>query len=167
MTSDARFHNKPSRVGGAFQRGELLIEVLIAVLLMSVGLLGIAAMQAGALRNSQSALQRGQAATQIHAILDAMRANRTNALAGSYALSRTCSVPSGSGLAGTDLSTWMTGLQETLGSTACGTVSCTSTVCTVVVDWDDSRASDAGTKDSKAVVASGDSAYTLTVSARL
>lgn len=146
------------------QAGDLLIEVLIAVLVLGIGLLGIAALQATALRNSHSALQRGQAATQIHAILDAMRANRTVALAGGYALDRTCTVPSaGSDLASSDLSEWVQDLHATLGETACGTVGCTSTVCTVTVDWNDSRASDTGSDG----VASGDSAYTLSTSAQL
>lgn len=163
MTNDPGTCRATMHAGGRFQRGELLIEVLIAVLLLSVGLLGIAAMQAGALRNSQSALQRGQAATQIHAILDAMRANRTAALSGSYALGRTCDAPSGSGLAVSDLGNWIHGLHDTLGDTACGTVSCGSATCEITVDWDDSRASDAGSDG----VTAGDSAYTVSVSARL
>lgn len=145
------------------QAGDLLIEVLIAVLVLGIGMLGVAAMQASALRNSQSSLQRSQAATQIHTILDAMRANRSAALSGSYALSRTCDVPSGSGLAGTDISSWMQALHDDLSTTACGTISCGSEICDVTVDWDDSRASDAGEDG----VSSGDDAYTVTVSARL
>ncbi|MFL8092610.1 prepilin-type N-terminal cleavage/methylation domain-containing protein, partial [Xanthomonas vasicola] len=38
-----------------------LIEVLISVVILGVGMLGIAAMQATALRNSQSSLERSQA----------------------------------------------------------------------------------------------------------
>ena len=38
-----------------------LIEVLVAVLIMGIGLLGIAAMQTVALRNGQSSLERTQA----------------------------------------------------------------------------------------------------------
>lgn len=163
MTNDPRSRKALRRVGKALQRGDLLIEVLIAVLLLSIGLLGIAAMQAGALRNSQSALQRGHAAMQIHTIFDAMRANRTVALAGGYTLSRACTAPSGSGLAGSDLGNWIEGLHDTLGDTACGAVSCNGQICNVIVDWNDSRASDAG---SDGVVA-GDSTYTITMSARL
>ncbi|MFT4247801.1 MAG: hypothetical protein QM581_07150 [Pseudomonas sp.] len=152
------------------QAGDLLIEVLIAILVTAIGLLGVAAMQAMALRNSGSALQRGQAAVQIHSILDAMRGNSTNAAA--YALSRTCTAPSDtSTLAAYDLSEWIASLHTTLGSTACGTISCTSgTVssqtyytCTVTVDWDDSRANDLGSSG----VANGASTYTVSTTARL
>ncbi|MFT4257212.1 MAG: type IV pilus modification protein PilV [Pseudoxanthomonas sp.] len=150
--------------GKRLQAGELLIEVLIAVLVTGIGLLGIAAMQATALRNSQSALQRSQAATQIHAIFDAMRANRAVALASGYALSRTCTVPTtGTTLATSDISEWIQSLHDTLGSAACGTISCSSDVCTATVDWDDSRASDA----SEDGVASGASTYKVSVEARL
>ena len=58
-----------------------LLAALVAVLVMGVGLLGIAAMQATALRNNQSALERTQATIQTYSILDAMRANRDAALA--------------------------------------------------------------------------------------
>ncbi len=146
-------------------RGEILIEVLIAILVLGVGLLGVAAMQATALRNNGSAMQRSQASTQIQTIFDAMRANRANALAGAYAISRTCTAPSGGSLAVNDLSSWITALQTSLGSAACGTITCGSSpyVCTVKVDWDDSHATDAsGTR-----VASGDAAYSLSASAQL
>ena len=43
------------------QQGMSLLEVLIAVLVLAIGLLGIAALQATALRNSQSSLERNQA----------------------------------------------------------------------------------------------------------
>ena len=58
-----------------------MIEVLVAVLVMGIGLLGVAAMQATALRNNQSALERTQATIQTYSILDAMRANRQRASA--------------------------------------------------------------------------------------
>lgn len=152
----------PSRP--TLQRGDLLIEVLIAVLVLAIGLLGIAAMQATALRNSHGALQRSQAATQVHAIFDAMRANRTVALAGGYALARTCTASAGSDLAGADIARWIGDLQDTLGEGACGTITCTSPSCTVTVDWDDSRATDA-TEDG--VAGAGDASYSISVEARL
>ena len=47
-------------------RGVGLIEVLIAVLVMGIGMLGIAALQATSLRNSQSSLERGNAVIQTY-----------------------------------------------------------------------------------------------------
>ncbi len=120
-------------------RGVGLIEVLIAVLVLAVGLLGIAAMQATALRNSQSALERSIAVTQSYAILDAMRANQAVASIGGYDLAMTCAVPAAGTLAQNDLHDWITGLQASLGAAACGAISCTDVQCRVDVQWDDSR----------------------------
>ena len=132
---------RPRRV----QRGAGLIEVLVAVLVLAIGLLGIAAMQTTALRNNQSALERSQAVIQSYAILDAMRANREQALAGAYDLGAlTCAVPATAGtLAQNDLIAWMQSLQATLGPDACGQVSCpANSPCTVTVRWNDVRAAD-------------------------
>ncbi|WP_447731138.1 type IV pilus modification PilV family protein [Pseudoxanthomonas suwonensis] len=57
---------------------------MISILIMAIGLLGIAAMQATALRNGQSSLERTQAVMQSYAVLDILRANRTAAIAGYY-----------------------------------------------------------------------------------
>ncbi|WP_438438152.1 type IV pilus modification protein PilV [Hydrogenophilus thermoluteolus] len=58
------------------------IEILIAVLVLAVGLLGVAALQANALKTNQSAVARSQAAMLAYLILDAMRANRDAATSG-------------------------------------------------------------------------------------
>ena len=127
------------------QRGVGLIEVMVSVLVMGIGLLGVAAMQATALRNNQSALERTQATIQTYSILDAMRANRDRALAGDYDLARTCATPTGSGsLAQYDLNQWFAGMRDNkvMGDTACASVARNGNEFTVTVDWDDSRASD-------------------------
>lgn len=132
-------------------RGVGLIEVMIAVLIMGVGLLGIAAMQATALRNNESALERTQATIQTYSILDAMRANRNNVL--SYNIAKTCTVPTASGtLAQNDLHDWIDSLKDTLGDNdgSCGAVSCNGADCTITVYWDDSRAKDGSTEGNAA-----------------
>ena len=71
MTTTVPSHSGPRRA--LSQRGAGLLEVLIAVLVMGIGLLGIAALQATALRNAQSSMERSQAVVQAYAILDSMR----------------------------------------------------------------------------------------------
>ena len=91
-------------------RGVSLIEVLVSVLILGIGLLGIAAMQALALGNSQSSVERTQAVIHSYSILDAMRANRDDAIAGNYSSGLICpgdAVP-GAGISGADLATWIT-----------------------------------------------------------
>ncbi|HEY5802342.1 MAG TPA: type IV pilus modification protein PilV [Lysobacter sp.] len=136
------------------QSGVGLIEVLIAVLVLAIGVLGIAALQAKSLRNSQSALERSQAVVQTYSILEAMRANAVEARAGGYTMAMACKAPpprrassNAARLAGNDQAFWIGGLQAALGEEACGTITCApvagggTTDCTVTVRWDDSRGS--------------------------
>lgn len=157
-----RMHQQTARIPARQQQaGVGLIEVMVAVLIMGIGLLGIAAMQATALRNSQSSLESSQAVIQTYAILDAMRANRTEALANAYAITKTCSKPgTGGTLATYDLASWIESLQTTLGAGSCGAIACDNGDCTVTVTWDDSRAVDAG-EDGE--TASGSSARDVVV----
>lgn len=68
--------------GRAFHKtsGFTLIEVLVTVVILSIGLLGVAGLQASTIRGTQSAYFRSQAAALGHQIVDAMRANRGAAL---------------------------------------------------------------------------------------
>jgi len=135
------------RAGNA---GVGLIEVLIAVLVMAIGLLGIAALQATALRNSQSSLERSQAVIHSYAILDAMRANLPAARAGAYNMAApVCTAPAvagGASLAASDQARWLQSLETSMGSEdACGQILCVaipgsqSRDCTITVQWDDTR----------------------------
>ena len=138
-----------SRSAGEFSRqcGAGLIEVLVAVLILAIGLLGIAAMQATALRNNQSSLERTQATIQTYSILDAMRANAEAARAGAYNLARTCTPPTSTGtLAQRDLVRWFGDMRGAMGATngTCGTITQSGDVFTVTVEWDDGRATDTG-----------------------
>ena len=122
------------------QRGVGMIEVLVAVLILAIGLLGVAALQATALRNSQGAMERSQGVVHAYAIFDSMRANPAAARAGDYNIGMTCNAPAVGTLAQSDLNSWVTIMQRDLGPTACGAVACVADLCTVTVRWDDSRA---------------------------
>ncbi len=136
----------------ARQKGVGLIEVLISVLILAVGLMGIAAMQATALRNSQSSLERSQAVIHSYSILDAMRANNTAARSGEYnTTTLICSagaVAAASPLVASDSADWISSLQASLGPDACGQIACavvagsTARDCSVTVEWNDSRGTD-------------------------
>lgn len=121
------------------QRGVGMIEVLVAVLVLAIGLLGIAAMQAAALRNSQSSFERSTATVLVYSILDAMRANANVARVGGYNMALTCNVPAGGDLAANDRAAWMTRVQQNLNDTACGQIQCAADQCTVTIRWDDTR----------------------------
>lgn len=133
------------------QRGVGMLEVLVSVVILSIGLLGMAGLQARALKGNQSSLQRSQAVMQSYSILDSIRANRSNAEG--YKLAKTCAsggIGSGSLIESTQKA-WLKSLEDNIGAkaagTTCGTISCvasggsgSSVLCTITIEWDDSRA---------------------------
>lgn len=134
------------------QQGMSLIEVMVSVLVLAVGLLGIAAMQALALRGSQGSLESSQAVMSANSIIEAIRVNRANVAAYSYnGLSSCASTPAaGTSLAGNDLNNWVTRLKATIGApndaTTCGRIALAGNQVTVTVQWDDRRAGGSQTR---------------------
>lgn len=130
-------------------RGMSLIEVMVSMLVLAIGLLGMAAMQSLALRGGQSSLESSQAIMQTTSIVEAIRANRTNAA--SYNIGKTCAASGigGASLAANDLRAWLDSMQSTIGSgvgdaAICGRIAnCLVGApggCQVTVFWDDTRA---------------------------
>ena len=66
------------------REGFTLLEVLVALLVLSIGLLGIGKLMMLSARANDSAYMRSQATAPGYTILDAMRANRPQALGGGY-----------------------------------------------------------------------------------
>lgn len=141
MLNNRRSPARLCPVGKSHQRGVGLIEVLVAVLVLAIGLLGIAGLQSRALKNGQSAFERSQAVTLTYLMMDAMRANVQAARTGLYNLNRTCSVNAGGTLITNDQRLWMQSLKQTLGDrdTTCGEIDCQGDRCTVRIYWDDTR----------------------------
>jgi len=65
-------------------RGFTLLEVLVAMVVLSIGLLGLSGLQTSSLRNNHSAFLRSQATLVGNDIIDRMRANRDSATTGDY-----------------------------------------------------------------------------------
>lgn len=65
-------------------QGFTLLEVLIAVLVFSIGLLGVASMVLASMRGTHTAQLHTQATLQAQWIGDAMRANPAGVMAGAY-----------------------------------------------------------------------------------
>jgi len=61
-----------------------MIEVLVALLVLSIGLLGLAALRATGLRYNHGAYLRSQAVVQAYDMADRMRANLPGVQAGAY-----------------------------------------------------------------------------------
>lgn len=71
--------------GARHAGGMTLVEVLVTLVIISVGLLGVAALQLTTVRNNQDAYVRSQAAMLASDMLDRMRANRTDTAGNSKA----------------------------------------------------------------------------------
>lgn len=133
-------------------KGVSLVEVMVSIFILSIGLLGIAAMQATGLSNNQSSLERTQAIIHSYSILDAMRNNVIVARAGGYNIGMTCAPPGGGTLANNDLTNWITALQAS-NQGACGRIEALGNgMFRVTVQWNDSRATGGSATQSIATV---------------
>jgi type IV pilus assembly protein PilV len=122
------------------QTGFGLIEVLISLLIVSIGLLGIAALQVTAVRNVGSSMERSQAVIQTYSYMDILRAKRDQAVISTLDLPMTCD-PENIAESKVEQVKWITQLHATLGPESCGKVECLGGgKCTITVQWDDSRA---------------------------
>ena len=114
-------------------KGFSLVEIMVALLILSIGLLGVAGLQTAGLRENHNAYLRSQAALDANMIIDCMRANRTAKT--SYIINIGASPTTGT-VAGEDLADWKAML-ATLPGPGDGSVSIAGTVVTVVVQWSD------------------------------
>lgn len=132
------------------QHGMSLIEVLVAVVVLTIGALGMAGLQMRALKGGQSSLQRSQAVILANYMLDVIRTDRVNAQA--YAMGLTCAAPNASNRITTAQNKWITDLKVALSNddSTCGQVACVAsgndTLCTVTIQWNDSGSGGSNTQ---------------------
>jgi len=117
------------------QAGLSLIEVLVAVVLLSIGLLGLAGLQASGMRVGQSSIHRSQAAQLAHDMIERMRADVAHA--GAYELELGAAAPPCASVASCALLDWRLRLRVMPAGT--GAVTVNGQQVTVLVQWDDSR----------------------------
>lgn len=120
------------------QQGSSLLEVMIAVLVLAIGMLGLAALSAMTIKNSNSAAARSQAVVQVYSLFDTLRLDRRQAMAGAYDESLNCQTQDddATGI----FNEWLYQVQTSLGDPkACGFLECDSNSCTAGIRWDDSR----------------------------
>ena len=135
-------HSPKSHISPRRQQGFSLIEVLIAILILAIGLLGMAHMQASGMRSTHGAYLRTQATILASDILDSMRANATAARAGNYDVAL-----GGNGTAGTiegdDVIAWKANLAATLPA-GDGAITTSGSDVTVAVSWTGLQQNEAG-----------------------
>ena len=119
------------------QRGFSMVEVLVAAVVLSIGMLGLAGLQVRTLRSNQSALERAVAVVQTHAIADALRADRINASNGLFDIALGAADPAGTTFAAIAVAGWRANLREALGANATGSVDCNGNSCAIIVQWEE------------------------------
>ncbi|WP_447753755.1 type IV pilus modification protein PilV [Pseudomonas nicosulfuronedens] len=137
--------------GCKWSEGFTLVEVLVSVLILGIGLLGLAGLQNVGIAASYSALQRSQASWLAGEMADLLRANPDAARAGAYDTSFTevaggCPKAGGLTRAQLDLGQWLASVCEVLGGTGSGSVQVVRhgdlTSAMIAVRWSERRARD-------------------------
>lgn len=123
------------------ETGATLIEVLVAMVVLAIGLLGLAGLQATSVQSNHSAYYRSQATILASDLADRMRANRTEALTNAYLTDFPTSSKENS-VSGTaakkDIAEWLNQLARTLPD-GTGKVEKDDTLITISIRWNDTR----------------------------
>lgn len=133
-----------------YQSGLSLIEVLITVVLVSIGLLGLAGLQLTSVQNSNSSSERFVATTLAQDILERMRANRNRAIGPGRVYNLAMGADPGvGGVEGADLDAWKEAVEAALPSGQGAVAVDDDSVATITLEWTD--ASDKNADDSRAM----------------
>jgi len=149
-------------VCGIWQQGMTLFEVLISLIILAIGLLGVASMLLVANKANNSSYMKQQAIQSIYTIFDKMRANSQAAASGNYTVTNigangvpaavtapsplcTSSACTQAQLAAYDTWAWLTRdvaqLPNGCGQITTARIAATgNTLITISVQWDDSAA---------------------------
>lgn len=140
------------RRGPRLERGATMLEVLITMVVLAIGLLGLAGLQITSIQSNHGSYYRSQATVLAYDITDRMRSNRTAALAGEYAVNFPASATDRAVtgvLAQQDTAQWLNELGATLpGGT--GRISTNDKLVTIEVRWNGSRGEIKDVSDSSA-----------------
>ncbi len=117
------------------QEGTTLIEVLVALLILTVGLLGAAAFQLNALKYTDSSRMTSQASFIAYDMMDRIRANSGADYTGTPPTAPNLSVARDQ-----DLYDFNNNIMTSLGANATGSVKLDKRDYTITITWDDSRA---------------------------
>lgn len=131
------------------QTGFSLLEILVSLIILSIGMLGLAALQLNAIRYNHGAELRSIATQQALAMIERMRANRQGVADGAYGslsgipAQANCTACSTGEMAQKDLYDWNTSNAALLPAGQ-GTVTGNGPIHTVTVRWDNNRSGATG-----------------------
>lgn len=136
---------------GNRQGGFSLIEVLVALLVLSIGLLGLAALQVTGLKYNSDAYYRTQASILAYDIIDRMRANPKGAGNGDYVVD------------GTSLASKLASFES---GTKCDATACSSTSAIALYDlgrWYEAQRAVLPTPGTPSTIGKSGNAHTITI----
>jgi type IV pilus assembly protein PilV len=125
-----------------------MLETLVSVLVLTMGLLGHAALSIRALAANDSSGHRAIAAVHATFVSDLMRANRQQSLDGEYDIEIGASPSGGSSRANDDLALWKALLARLPAGDGSIRYDRRERVAMVVVRWDDARGNQSTTETS-------------------
>ncbi|PNF71278.1 type IV pilus modification protein PilV [Stutzerimonas stutzeri] len=125
--------------------GFSLIEVLVSMLVLGIGILGMAALQLNSMKFNQTAAVRTQATFLAYDMSDRLRANRADARGGSYDTDLDDAAPAGANITATDLRQWKAALGTQLPAGA-GAIERSGNVISITVQWSEGRIGESETQ---------------------
>lgn len=131
----------PKTVPTRSSAGFSLIEVLVSIVVLSIGLLGTAGLMSASLKNTNTAFYRSQATFLADDIVDRLRANLTAARNGQYNMGPLCA-PGAGAMAAYDCTEWMTAVAQTLPGGAGTVLVDNNRVVTITITWVDPSSGD-------------------------
>jgi type IV pilus assembly protein PilV len=169
-----RLQTKFTPLNSPDARGFTLVEVLVALVVLSIGLLGMAKMVMVSSHSNDSAYLRSQATALAYQAMDSMRANLIASTANGYVTPMSgalpgpappdCSAACGNaGVALSDVYGWKLHLANVLpaGQGQITTSATFPVIATVVVQWDDSAAQKSIATATNSVAAANTQSITL------
>jgi len=133
-------------------KGFTIVEVLVAMIILSIGVLGLGVMQLTSLQNTQTGQMTSQASILAYDIIDSMRTNAPSVTAGNYGIALATATPeavncygaeadcTGAQMATSDVNHWRAALGNSLPSGNGGIATTDlggSTLATVTITWVD------------------------------
>jgi len=110
------------------QRGLSLLEVLVSIVVLAIGLLGLAGLQMTALKSGHSAYLRSQATILAYDFADRMRTNRAQVLSGTYDSANNA-----------DRAAWTNSVKSVLGTDATTALTRNGSRVQISITWNETR----------------------------
>lgn len=121
------------------QHGFTLLETMVALLIFSVGLLGLAGMQMAGMQSNHGAMMRTIATQHSYNMAERVRSSRAGFIVEDDASVKSCSLNTCTTVAATDYDSWITAINNSLPSGDGQVSALGGGVFQITVRWDENR----------------------------